>query len=77
MLDEPSNLLTSTSSVDSETEPTFSVSHVHASRTAHTQVNAQGDTRGSWDPVYSHTSAVVELEMYVLTSEQQMSTSSV
>ena len=77
MLDEPSNLLTSTSSVDSETEPTFSVSHIHASRTAHTQFNAQGDTRGSWDPVYSHTGAVVELEMDVLTSEQQMSTSSV
>ena len=77
MLNEPSDLLTSTSSVDSETEPTFSV-NTHVNRTAHTQVVVQGATRGSWDPVvYSHTAAVVELEMVNLTSEQQISTSSV
>ena len=75
MPDDPNDLLSSTSSVDSETEPTFSVSHMHVSTTTHTQVNAQGAKR--WDPVCSHTGAVVELEMDDLTSEQQMSTSSV
>ena len=75
MPDDPNELLSSASSVDSETEPTFFVSHTHVSTTAHTQVDPQGAKR--WDPVYSHTVAVVELEMDDLTSEQQMSTSSV
>ena len=75
-MNEPSNptdMLTSrtlTSSVDLETEPTFSVSRTHVGRTARTQVDAQGATRSS----YSHTGAVVELEMDDLTLEQQMST---
>ena len=75
MPDDPNDSLSSTSSVDSETEPTFSVSHTHVSTAAHTQVNTQGAK--SWDPVCSHTGSVVELEMDNLTSEQQMSTSSV
>ena len=78
-IDEPSDqtdVLTSRtqkSSVDLETEPTFSVSHTHVGRTACAQVDAQGATRSS----YSHTGAVVELEMDDLTLEQQMSTGSV
>ena len=82
-LDEPNDQTdtlaskTQTSSVDSETEPTFSVSRTHASRTARTQADAQRVTSRAWDPAgYSHTAAMVELEMDDLTLEQQMSTSS-
>ena len=76
---DPTDMLasrTQTSSVDLETEPTFSVSRTHASRTERTQVDTRGVTSRARDPGYSHTAAMVELEMDDLTLEQQMSTSS-
>ena len=76
---DPTDMLasrTQTSSVDLETEPTFSVSRTHASRTARTQVDTRGVTSRARDPGYSHTAAMMELEMDDLTLEQQMSTSS-
>ena len=70
MLDESSDLLTSkthqTCFVDTEIEPTFSVSCAHVSRTA---VDTQGVASGTWNPDCSHTAAMVELEMDNLTSE--------